>query len=1001
MIQLPKKRGRAGAGAAYIDDKAFLRGGLAIMGMAALLVFSLKVAPMLFNSYSFQPHGMCYLWQPNLVALQVGSDALIGLAYVSISATLAYLVYKTRHDIPFQWVFIAFGIFIIACAATHFLEIWTLWNATYWLSGSMKLITAAASVATAIALPLLLPKVYAIVEVAKASNERKQQLESAHQELEVLYAKSKELDELKANFFANVSHELRTPLTLILGPIRTLLTEGQLTSKQERNLAVAERNALILLKHVNDLLDISKVEAGYMETTYEDIDLTRLLQECMTPFEALAQERQITVTLESPESILTQGDSGKLQRIFLNLLSNAFKFTPAGGRVRCASRKAGGRGIVMIQDSGPGVQPALRTAIFERFRQGDSDAAQYSSGTGLGLAIVKEFVELHAGTVMVSEAPGGGALFTVDLPLVTPVNSMVQASILSAQVREKSASHFPVERSRGQQWYSPMDIPALQEGEDTNPLVLIIDDNPEVAYLIAETLAPMYRIATAHNGKEGLEQALRLEPDLILCDIMMPVMSGDLFVSQARTHSKLALTPILVLSARTDNQVPLQLLRTGAQDYLAKPFFPEELRVRAANLIALHQVRRVLQQEVAQQNLNIAELAGEVTLRKRESEQMVLALQTSETNFRELANSMPQIVWTAGPDGALDYYNQRWFEYTGMTYEQTQGWGWELVLHPDDRQKCFDIWHQAVQTGRMYEIEYRFKRASDGTYRWHLGRAFPARDSSGKIYKWFGTGTDIDDRKRIEVAFRAMEERKDLFLSMASHELKTPLTSLKVFTHIMLKMLQQDVRPEPVRYLTKMDTQINKLIKLIAELLDISRVQTGKLVLAEEYFDSDTFVQDVVDMTQHTSPAHPIAITGVIQRQIYGDKDRLGQVLINLLTNAIKFSPAPGSIEVIVTTDQKQVTFGVRDHGIGIPQDQQALIFERFYRVYGDRDTKYPGLGIGLYIAFEIVQRHGGRIWVESVEGHGATFFFSIPLDRKAPDAETPTHVQQEGIAAS
>ncbi|MEO6890266.1 MAG: histidine kinase dimerization/phospho-acceptor domain-containing protein, partial [Ktedonobacteraceae bacterium] len=263
MIQLPKKRGRAGTGAAHIDDKAFLRGSLAIMGVAALFVFSIKVAPLLFNSYNFQPHGMCYLWQPNLVTLHVGSDALIGLAYVSISATLAYLVYKTRHDIPFQWVFIAFGIFIIACACTHFLEIWTLWNATYWLSGSVKLITAVASVATAIALPLLLPKVYAIVEVAKASNERKQQLENAHQELEILYAKSKELDELKANFFANVSHELRTPLTLILGPIRNLLTEEQLTSKQERNLAIAERNALILLRYVNDLLDISKIEAGH------------------------------------------------------------------------------------------------------------------------------------------------------------------------------------------------------------------------------------------------------------------------------------------------------------------------------------------------------------------------------------------------------------------------------------------------------------------------------------------------------------------------------------------------------------------------------------------------------------------------------------------------------------------------------------------------------------------------------------------------------------------
>src|SRR5436190_16943419 len=240
-----------------------------------------------FATRGFGAHGWCLLWLPGLITLYVGSDTLIGMSYVSISAMLIFLVIRTRRTIPFQWIFVAFGIFIIACGTTHFLDVWTLWVPTYWLSGTVKLLTALASVTTALALPPLVPKVLDLIQLASVSDERKRRLEQAHSELEVLYEKSQHLDRLKTTFFANVSHDLRTPLTLILGPIDTLLTAQQLTEQQRRTLAVVQRNSLTLLKRVNDLLVVAQLEAGQMALNVTEIDLARLLQGCAAHFEIL------------------------------------------------------------------------------------------------------------------------------------------------------------------------------------------------------------------------------------------------------------------------------------------------------------------------------------------------------------------------------------------------------------------------------------------------------------------------------------------------------------------------------------------------------------------------------------------------------------------------------------------------------------------------------------------------------------------------------------------
>jgi signal transduction histidine kinase len=223
------------------------------------------------------------------------------------------------------------------------------------------------------------------------------------------------------------------------------------------------------------------------------------------------------------------------------------------------------------------------------------------------------------------------------------------------------------------------------------------------------------------------------------------------------------------------------------------------------------------------------------------------------------------------------------------------------------------------------------------------------------------------------------EQRKDHFISMASHELKTPLTVLSAYTQLLQERLEAEGRQDIVSHLSKMDDQLTRLTKLVADLLDISKLQAGKLDLAQEIVDINKLIREVVESLQPTT-THRLLIEGAAHQTILGDRDRLAQVLMNLLANAIKYSPRAETVVVRVAQTHDTLTVSVQDFGIGIAQNHQQRLFERFYRVCSEEDQTYPGLGIGLYIAHEIIERHGGKMWVESTVGKGSLFSFSLPL---------------------
>ena len=582
----------------------------------------------------FMPHGHCYLWKPALVWLQVLSNGAIALAYISIFLTLVYLV-RRIEDIPFQWMYVAFAIFIVTCGFTHLFDIYVIWKPAYWLDGSLRALTAVASVGTAILLPPLVPKAVALAEAARVSQQRGIKLEETNREMALLLDKTSELDRLKTQFFANVSHELRTPLTLILGPTEKLLRGEGLGEAERHDLELVRRNARTLLKHVNDLLDVSKLEAGKMAPAYRRGDLASLLRLVASNFSGHAAERSLRFEIDAPESLQAEFDADQMQRVVLNLLSNAFKFAPDGGKVRSSlSLLDEGHLRLEVGDSGPGIRPEERESVFERFHQSERGGTPSSGGTGLGLAIARDFALLHGGTLVALEAPEGGALLRMDLPRWAPSGSVVQ---------EESGAHKPLHPEwvdQALRGLAPRPTPASAPvAAIDRPRVLIVEDNPEMRQFISASLQGEYAVETASHGREGLARIAASPPDLVLTDIMMPEMGGDELVRSIRAEVALDSLPVVLLSAKADDELRVALLRSGAQDYLMKPFSIEELKARIRNLITMKRARDLLQRELDSQMNDLEGLAREVTGRKRELESALAAVRVA----REQAERASQL----------------------------------------------------------------------------------------------------------------------------------------------------------------------------------------------------------------------------------------------------------------------------------------------------------------------------------------------------------------------
>jgi PAS domain S-box-containing protein len=352
--------------------------------------------------------------------------------------------------------------------------------------------------------------------------------------------------------------------------------------------------------------------------------------------------------------------------------------------------------------------------------------------------------------------------------------------------------------------------------------------------------------------------------------------------------------------------------------------------------------------------------------------------------FKLIADNVPVILWTATPDGEIDYLNKRYTEFTGLQAQQSLGNAWYAVIHPDDLERAIQTWDQALKHGANYEIQYRFRRGLDNTYRWQLGKALPLKNHNGRIIKWFGITTDIHEQKRAE-------NQKDEFLSIASHELKTPLTSVKAFMQLALR----STLPEQKAYgfISKSSAQLVRLESLINDLLDVSKINAGKMIYNIEPFEFSEALAETVEGIQQSSTTHHIAIERNDKVMYEGDRLRIEQVISNLLANAIKYSPDRDRIIIRSELQQNNLIVSVQDFGIGIEPENLTKLFDRYYRV-DNTSMRFQGLGLGLFISSEIIKRHNGSFWIESKPGEGSTFFFLLPVNGKQEFVDIETDDQ-------
>ncbi|MDZ8189944.1 MAG: response regulator [Nostoc sp. ChiSLP02] len=475
-----------------------------------------------------------------------------------------------------------------------------------------------------------------------------------------------ELDKQKTEFFQNISHEFRTPITLIQGPLESAVNGGEGLSYSQS--AIALRNSRRLLRLVNQLLDLQRLDAGRMQPSFRPCDLVEFVSQIVESFRPYCEKKGLHLATQLDECPTVYLDMEKFDKVVYNLLSNAMKFTPEGGTVSVRLKSQNDRCILEVQDTGIGIVKEQIPHLFERFRQAEGSANRSYEGSGLGLALVKELVELHGGQVSVESVYGEGTIFTLSLVtgaahlptpqvLETPVElntNRASVELADLELLDRAADNIEditknlLPTSEGQ--YSPLGTG--HSPIDSSHSILVVDDNPDLRTYVSDILRRNgYQVQTSRNGYEGYRIAKEITPSLILTDLMMPLVSGLEMIQMIRNEEKLKGIPIILLTAKVDEETRIEGTEYGADAYLAKPFNDRELLAEVRNLLALKQnERRILElntyltESVLKRFLPAVLVqkaaAGDLALDLRPEPRLITVLFSDIVGFTQLANTL-------------------------------------------------------------------------------------------------------------------------------------------------------------------------------------------------------------------------------------------------------------------------------------------------------------------------------------------------------------------------
>ncbi|MFO0983712.1 MAG: ATP-binding protein [Planctomycetota bacterium] len=599
----------------------------------------------LFDAADFLPRRLWGRWSTELVWLHIVADALIWLAYVAIPVVLVYFA-RRRPDIPFRRMLWLFGAFIVLCGATHLMEVAAFYWPAYRFLGVVKSATAVVSWVTVVAMVPVVPRALAMRSPDDLEREIAERTR-AERELEL---KARQLDDknqqliqaqgVRDAFLARVSHELRTPLTLILGPLESLLTGDAATlgAEQAHSLGIVHNNAVRLLQLVTGLLDLAKVEAGKLPVNREPIDIVALTRSVVADFQPAAKRAALELSLHSEvASPVIAMDRHLYERILFNLLSNAVKFTPHGGRVKVLLACRDGRLRLTVQDTGIGIAANKIEQLFQRFHQLDASSTRRFEGVGLGLALVKEFADLLDGEVTATSVPGEGSTFALVCP-APPCDTAARAAAHGSRFRSVELAG----RAAGA---------AIAAPASDRPRILIAEDSEDLASYVASLLVPLAQTRVAADGNAALRQVADWAPDLVLADVMMPGLDGFDLCRAIKHDPSTADIPVVLLTALTQRDALVKGWEAGADEYLFKPFHPNELVTRIKSMLSvalarkraadvMRHARDELENKVAErtrqlQDLNRA-LQAEISERQLAEQRVTASLHEKETLLKEI-----------------------------------------------------------------------------------------------------------------------------------------------------------------------------------------------------------------------------------------------------------------------------------------------------------------------------------------------------------------------------
>jgi len=779
-----------------------------------------------------------------------------------------------------------------------------------------------------------------------------------------------EIDRAKTAFFSNVSHELRTPLTLLLGPIEAMLERAQPSAAVGRDeLQLVHRNGMRLLKMVNTLLDFSRIEAGRINAAYEPTDLATLTVGIASAFQSAMDRAGIEFVIDCPHlADSAYVDRDMWEKIVLNLVSNAFKFTLTG-RIAIRLREAGDRFELFVEDTGIGIPENELSRIFNRFHRVEGARGRTHEGTGIGLALVQELSKLHGGFIRVESTEGKGSTFIVTIPKGwshLPAEHLglartVTSTAVGASAYVDEALHWLPETEHHSEPRTVFASDTVQAPHvlKTSGRILLADDNADMRAYVRRLLAGYYEIQAVGNGAQALIAARQNPPDLILTDVMMPQLDGFGLLHELRASEATRTIPVILLSARAGEDARIEGLTAGADDYIVKPFTARELLARVSAHLSVNRLR-------------IEAADRERTLRSQ--------AEAAQEHVTTILESISDAFLALDEQWRFTYVNAETERASGMSRGELIGKVfWEVF--PETRGTNLETQYRRAMTERVVtQLEHYYS----SWQRWFEIRIYPAKDHGISVFY-----QDITKRKEVEEAMhranralRVANADLEQFAYSASHDLREPLRMVLVYCELLKETYAGKLDSEADAMIgycidgaRRMDVLIDDLLAYMyasSDLAPPSEAVSLESALAEALLNLGAAIAETGAAVSH-DPMPNLRVVPVHAQQLFQ----------NLIGNALKYhGDALPIIHVGARAEGATWIFSVQDNGIGIAPEHREKVFELGKRLH--TSAQYSGTGIGLAICKKLVERYGGRIWVESELGKGATFFFSIPdLDGK------------------